>query len=68
MPDDVSASKKTTTVLRNVLTADPDHGWMPAVMLVMTAMSGVVDAVSILSLGHVFMANMTGNLLFIGLA
>jgi uncharacterized membrane protein YoaK (UPF0700 family) len=37
-------------------------------MLVMTSMNGVVDAVSILSLGHVFLANMTGNLLFIGLA
>src|ERR1700678_4399925 len=68
MPEDVTSSKRPIAVLRNVLTADPDHGWLPAVMLVMTAMSGVVDAVSILSLGHVFVANMTGNLLFIGLA
>src|ERR1700678_232698 len=68
MPEDVTSSKRPIAVLRNVLTADPDHGWLPAVMLVMTAMSGVVDAVSILSLGHVFVANMTGNLVFSGLA
>jgi uncharacterized membrane protein YoaK (UPF0700 family) len=68
MPDDVSSSKGLISLVRHVLTADPEHGWLPAVMLAMTAMSGVVDAVSILSLGHVFVANMTGNLLFIGLA
>jgi uncharacterized membrane protein YoaK (UPF0700 family) len=68
MPEDVAASKGPIALIRSVLTADPEHGWLPAVMLVMTATSGVVDAVSILSLGHVFVANMTGNLLFIGLA
>jgi hypothetical protein len=31
------------------------------VLLIMTALAGVVDAVSILSLGRVFVANMTGN-------
>ena len=30
--------------------------------------TGIVDAVSILSLGHVFVANMTGNLVFTGFA
>jgi uncharacterized membrane protein YoaK (UPF0700 family) len=34
----------------------------------MTAATGVVDAVSILSLGRVFVANMTGNVVFIGFA
>ena len=29
---------------------------------------GVVDAVSILSLGRVFVANMTGNVVFVGFA
>jgi uncharacterized membrane protein YoaK (UPF0700 family) len=37
-------------------------------MLVLTVLTGVVDAVSILSLGGVFVANMTGNLVFIGFA
>ena len=34
----------------------------------LTAVTGVVDAVSILSLGRVFVANMTGNVVFIGFA
>jgi uncharacterized membrane protein YoaK (UPF0700 family) len=34
----------------------------------MTAATGAVDAVSILSLGRVFVANMTGNVVFIGFA
>jgi uncharacterized membrane protein YoaK (UPF0700 family) len=37
-------------------------------MLVLTVLAGVVDAVSILSLGRVFVANMTGNVVFIGFA
>jgi uncharacterized membrane protein YoaK (UPF0700 family) len=34
----------------------------------MTAVTGVVDAVSFLALGHVFTANMTGNIVFLGFA
>ena len=34
----------------------------------LTAVAGMVDAVSFLSLGHVFVANMTGNVAFVGLA
>jgi uncharacterized membrane protein YoaK (UPF0700 family) len=37
-------------------------------MLALTVLTGVVDAVSILSLGRVFVANMTGNVVFIGFA
>jgi uncharacterized membrane protein YoaK (UPF0700 family) len=37
-------------------------------LLALTAVSGIVDAVSFLGLGHVFVANMTGNLVFIGFA
>jgi len=36
--------------------------------MIMTATTGVVDAVSILSLGRVFVANMTGNAVFVGFA
>ena len=36
--------------------------------MVMTATTGIVDAVSILSLGRVFVANMTGNVVFVGFA
>jgi uncharacterized membrane protein YoaK (UPF0700 family) len=37
-------------------------------LLVMTVVTGAVDAVSILRLGHVFVANMTGNVVFLGFA
>jgi uncharacterized membrane protein YoaK (UPF0700 family) len=35
-------------------------------LLLMTVATGIVDAVSILRLGHVFVANMTGNVVFLG--
>jgi uncharacterized membrane protein YoaK (UPF0700 family) len=38
------------------------------VLLVLTATTGLVDAVSVLGLGHVFTANMTGNVVFLGFA
>jgi uncharacterized membrane protein YoaK (UPF0700 family) len=41
---------------------------MPPVLLAATAVTGVVDAVSYLALGHVFTANMTGNVVFLGFA
>lgn len=41
---------------------------MPRLLLVLTVVTGVVDAVSILSLGRVFVANMTGNVVFVGFA
>jgi uncharacterized membrane protein YoaK (UPF0700 family) len=50
------------------LVVDPAHGPLPALMLVLTVLTGVVDAVSILSLGRVFVANMTGNVVFVGFA
>jgi uncharacterized membrane protein YoaK (UPF0700 family) len=48
--------------------ADPRHGPLPILLLVLTVNTGVVDAVSILSLGRVFVANMTGNVVFVGFA
>ncbi|MBE7160718.1 MAG: DUF1275 domain-containing protein [Williamsia herbipolensis] len=46
----------------------PTHGPLPAILLALTVTTGVVDAVSILGLGRVFVANMTGNVVFIGFA
>ncbi len=46
----------------------PRHGPLPALLLVLTVATGMVDAVSILALGRVFIANMTGNVVFIGFA
>jgi uncharacterized membrane protein YoaK (UPF0700 family) len=39
-----------------------------ALLLALTAAAGWVDALSYLGLGHVFTANMTGNLVLLGLA
>jgi uncharacterized membrane protein YoaK (UPF0700 family) len=47
---------------------DERDGPLPALLLALTVLAGVVDAISILRLGHVFVATMTGNLVFIGLA
>ncbi len=44
------------------------HGPLPPLMLALTVVTGVVDAVSYLKLGHVFVANMTGNVVFLGFA
>jgi uncharacterized membrane protein YoaK (UPF0700 family) len=46
----------------------PRHGPLPALLLTLTIATGVVDAVSILALGRVFIANMTGNVVFVGFA
>jgi uncharacterized membrane protein YoaK (UPF0700 family) len=54
-------------VLRS-LWADRRFGPLPALLLTLTAVTGVVDAVSILSLGRVFVANMTGNVVFAAFA
>ena len=44
------------------------QGPLPPLLLVLTVVTGVVDAVSILRLGRVFVANMTGNVVFTGFA
>ena len=47
----------STTSLRHPLTR---------ALLVLTITTGVIDAASYLGLGHVFTANMTGNIVFLG--
>lgn len=44
------------------------HGPLRPLLLAMTFVTGLVDAFSYLALGHVFVANMTGNVLFLGFA
>jgi len=43
-------------------------GPLPLALIALTAVTGVVDAVSYLGLGQVFVANMTGNVVFLGFA
>jgi uncharacterized membrane protein YoaK (UPF0700 family) len=44
------------------------HGPLPPLLLGLTVVTGLVDAFSYLLLGHVFVANMTGNVVFLGFA
>jgi uncharacterized membrane protein YoaK (UPF0700 family) len=44
------------------------HGPLPPLLVSMTLVTGLVDAFSYLVLGHVFVANMTGNVVFLGFA
>jgi uncharacterized membrane protein YoaK (UPF0700 family) len=44
------------------------QGPLPPLLLAMTVVTGLVDAFSYLILGHVFVANMTGNVVLLGFA
>lgn len=44
------------------------HGPVAPLLLLLTFVTGLVDAFSYLALGHVFVANMTGNVLFLAFA
>ena len=43
-------------------------GLLPPLLVALTAVTGLVDAFSYLILGHVFVANMTGNVVFLAFA
>jgi uncharacterized membrane protein YoaK (UPF0700 family) len=47
---------------------DDPHGMLPPLLVILTVITGLVDAFSYLTLGHVFVANMTGNVVFLGFA
>ncbi len=47
---------------------DAKDGPLPPMLVAMTLVTGLVDAFSILALGHVFVANMTGNVVFLAFA
>ena len=42
------------------------HHPLARALLVLTFTTGLIDAVSFLALGRVFIANMTGNVIFLG--
>lgn len=44
---------------------DNPHGPLPPLLILLTVTTGLVDAFSYLALGHVFVANMTGNVIFL---
>lgn len=57
VPDGAPPRELATTSVRHPLTRS---------LLLLTVTTGVVDAVSYLGLGHVFSANMTGNVVLLG--
>jgi uncharacterized membrane protein YoaK (UPF0700 family) len=61
------ASSRALNGLRLAIIDDRD-GPLPGMLVALTVLAGVVDASSILGLGHVFVATVTGNLVFVGLA
>jgi uncharacterized membrane protein YoaK (UPF0700 family) len=44
------------------------HAALPWLLLLLSVTTGLVDAISVLGLGKVFTANMTGNIVFLGFA
>ncbi len=58
------------TEVRQTLVPDGSDrfGPLPPLFVVLTLETGLVDAFSYLVLGHVFVANMTGNVVFLGFA
>ena len=58
------------TAWREIATPRPPpnsrDGPLPPLLLTLTLVTGLVDATSYLKLGHVLVANMTGNVVFLG--
>jgi uncharacterized membrane protein YoaK (UPF0700 family) len=55
-----------TEAWRTIVPAAGDrHGPLSPILVGLTLVTGVVDAFSYLALGHVFVANMTGNVVFL---
>lgn len=50
------------------LVADSTYGPLHGLLLILSVVTGIVDAISILALGRVFVANMTGNVAFAAFA
>jgi uncharacterized membrane protein YoaK (UPF0700 family) len=55
-------------VRKSAVATDRDPVPLLMALMALTAVSGLVDAVSYLGLGHVFTANMTGNVVVLGFA
>lgn len=62
--DAPSSFPKGITLMMTPRRPDP----LPLILVMLTVTTGLVDAVSVLGLGRVFTANMTGNIVFLGFA
>ncbi len=54
--------------MSNANSPSPSSPAIISALLGLTFVTGIIDAVSLLSVGHVFVANMTGNVVFLGFA
>lgn len=68
MNDGPAATSERPVSAVGALVRHPRHGPLPVLLLVLTLATGAVDALSILGLGRVFVANMTGNVVFVAFA
>ena len=71
-PAGAGRGRRGGRVPQSAVATNPDAARDPVLLLtslmVLTLVSGLVDAVSYLGLGHVFTANMTGNVVVLGFA
>ena len=65
---DTRAAPGTDSAGRAGTNSERAQGPLPVLLILLTVVTGLVDAFSYLSLGHVFVANMTGNVVFVGFA
>ena len=61
----ITSTYAIKVVSRRPLTQD---GTLPLALMLLTVVTGLVDAVSFLGLGRIFTANMTGNVVFLAFA
>jgi uncharacterized membrane protein YoaK (UPF0700 family) len=64
----ISASSVWREIVGTLTPGETGEGVLPPLMILLTVVTGIVDAVAYLKLGHVFVANMTGNVVFLGFA
>src|SRR5207237_1779781 len=67
-PFNSSWKGETDTPMKHELESELERGRVVVSLLVLTMVTGVVDAVSYLGLGRVLAGNMTGNVLFFAFA
>ncbi len=65
-PTDPAASQPPSAQQASAALAATRDRRLPPALLALTVTTGLVDAVSYLGLGHVFTANMTGNVVLLG--
>jgi uncharacterized membrane protein YoaK (UPF0700 family) len=68
VPRPAAAQRSGAVSEEGPVLAPPEHGPLPRLLIGLTVVTGLVDAFSYLTLGHVFVANMTGNVVFFGFA